>query len=303
VGDTRSIEISHEALIGEWARLKDWIADARAELRLQQRIAADADTWKGRNRTADLLYRGEVLAEAEAWARRNPTKSELERAFIQASSEAQQQRDMAEQAERTRKLLLHLVTRFVGAAVGFAVGMGVIIYVLFGAGTETLTRLRSAFALGIQYGLLMAFAVVLVVELPVHTSPKERTTRTAWVLAAGALAFAAVFVLFRLSRGQTLGGWGWLLLSGLVLAASFTASSLLNIPGWAKCALVIGGIFVAVYGPWLLAPDSYPLFPFTSAHQPLLLSLWTAGALGTLTFLPELYHDIAGQFKRAGSQL
>lgn len=79
-----TIEVSHEALIREWKRLRDWLREAREDLPVLQRLSSDAAEWEQRKRPGDRLYRGTQLKEAEAWAKRN-LPSGHEAAFLHAS--------------------------------------------------------------------------------------------------------------------------------------------------------------------------------------------------------------------------
>jgi serine/threonine protein kinase len=79
-----TVEVSHEALIREWARLSDWLREGREDISFQQSISGDVDTWEQRGRPRDRLYHGSQLKEAKAWARRNKP-SEQETAFLRAS--------------------------------------------------------------------------------------------------------------------------------------------------------------------------------------------------------------------------
>lgn len=118
-------EVSHEALIREWDRLTEWLANARDDLRFQKKLAADVADWQRRDRPPSLLYRELLLAEAVAWSRRaEPTRDEM--AFIGASSDAEKQRRAEERAiarrvqNRTRAsvlLALMVVATLMAAAV------------------------------------------------------------------------------------------------------------------------------------------------------------------------------------------
>jgi len=98
-----TIEVSHEALIREWARLGQWLRAAREDVRLQQSLSADAAAWERHGRRDDYLYRGSVLDEAQGWAGRN-TPSLLEADFVRAAL-AERQRQGAEEQERQAREL------------------------------------------------------------------------------------------------------------------------------------------------------------------------------------------------------
>ncbi len=65
--DTRepTIEIAHEALLREWARMRGWIDDAREGLRQRARISSGTQEWIQADRSPDYLLSGIRLAQAE----------------------------------------------------------------------------------------------------------------------------------------------------------------------------------------------------------------------------------------------
>ncbi|MFH8802876.1 AAA family ATPase [Streptomyces sp. NPDC017936] len=67
--DAETVEITHEALLHAWPRLRDWIDEDRNGNLLRQRLEEDGRAWEGSHRDASLLYRGSRLEQARAWAR------------------------------------------------------------------------------------------------------------------------------------------------------------------------------------------------------------------------------------------
>ena len=67
---TRSptVEISHEALLTEWTRLRDWIDGARDDVRNQRRLAEAMREWIAAGRTETYLLRGGLLEQMHGWA-------------------------------------------------------------------------------------------------------------------------------------------------------------------------------------------------------------------------------------------
>ena len=64
-GEGATIGVAHEALLREWPRARDWIAENKALLRLRARVAAAAMLWRESGRDdARLLPAGKPLAEA-----------------------------------------------------------------------------------------------------------------------------------------------------------------------------------------------------------------------------------------------
>lgn len=88
--DQNTIEVSHEALIREWPRLRVWLDEARVDIDLQQTLSADTENWvlRGRKPDDDGLYRGTLLENAQAWAARNVPNAD-EMAFLNASASQQ----------------------------------------------------------------------------------------------------------------------------------------------------------------------------------------------------------------------
>ncbi|WP_033037065.1 helix-turn-helix domain-containing protein [Streptomyces monomycini] len=88
--DADTVEITHEALLRAWPRLRGWIRADRAGLVVHQRLSEAAGAWKREGREAAGLYRGTRLAVAREWAGQRGEDaglSPLEEEFLQASQE------------------------------------------------------------------------------------------------------------------------------------------------------------------------------------------------------------------------
>ncbi|MCX2955288.1 hypothetical protein [Lentzea sp. NEAU-D7] len=59
--DAGSVEITHEALLQAWPRLRSWLDEDRAGNLTRQRLEEDAATWSAHDRDSSLLYRGARL--------------------------------------------------------------------------------------------------------------------------------------------------------------------------------------------------------------------------------------------------
>jgi Novel STAND NTPase 1 len=70
------VEVAHEALIRHWPRLREWLEDDRASLRLRQAIGQAALEW---HRNADdpsyLVHRGRRLDQAESLFKASTSRS------------------------------------------------------------------------------------------------------------------------------------------------------------------------------------------------------------------------------------
>ncbi|KOV63437.1 WD40 repeat domain-containing protein [Streptomyces sp. MMG1121] len=67
--DADTVEITHEALLHAWPRLRHWIDDDRNDHLLRQRLEEDGRAWEDSGRDSSLLYRGSRLEQARGWAR------------------------------------------------------------------------------------------------------------------------------------------------------------------------------------------------------------------------------------------
>ncbi|MDN3023695.1 AAA family ATPase [Streptomyces sp. S.PB5] len=66
--DAESVEITHEALLHAWPRLRNWIDEGRSDHLLRQRLEEDSRSWESSDRDTALLYRGSRLEQAHTWA-------------------------------------------------------------------------------------------------------------------------------------------------------------------------------------------------------------------------------------------
>ncbi|MFF8381604.1 WD40 repeat domain-containing protein [Streptomyces sp. NPDC015661] len=82
-----TIEISHEALLRAWPRLRRWIDTDRTGLLIRQQLEQAAHEWADNRRDPGLLYRGLRLQTARDWANRpdHDRPSATASAFLSAS--------------------------------------------------------------------------------------------------------------------------------------------------------------------------------------------------------------------------
>ncbi|KDQ65351.1 transporter substrate-binding domain-containing protein [Streptomyces sp. NTK 937] len=66
--EREAVEIAHEALLHSWPRLRQWIDDDRAGLKIHQQLAEDASAWDRNGKSPSQLYRGSRLSLAREWA-------------------------------------------------------------------------------------------------------------------------------------------------------------------------------------------------------------------------------------------
>ncbi|MFI7673513.1 helix-turn-helix domain-containing protein [Actinophytocola sp. NPDC049390] len=104
--DTETVNITHEALLTAWPRLRGWIDADRAGLRVHGRLAHDAKVWQDTDRDPGALYRGGKLATAQEWAAGSGHDGDLnalEREFL-AASVREQESEQRQQRRRTAVL-------------------------------------------------------------------------------------------------------------------------------------------------------------------------------------------------------
>ncbi|MBN1658595.1 MAG: hypothetical protein JXA93_09355, partial [Anaerolineae bacterium] len=98
-----TVEVSHEALIRGWGRLRTWLDADRAFGLWRDKLAAARRAWLDAAQDEGALLRGAPLSEAEGWlADRGDDLNEAERAYIQAGL-ALREREAAEEREQQRK--------------------------------------------------------------------------------------------------------------------------------------------------------------------------------------------------------
>ncbi len=98
-----TVEISHEALLREWARLRGWIDDAREDVQYQRRLAAAMHEWRGSGERDDYLLRGGPLEQLHGWAMVTTVPlTDDEQAYLDASA-AERDRMAAAEIEREQR--------------------------------------------------------------------------------------------------------------------------------------------------------------------------------------------------------
>ncbi|MFD9121002.1 cytochrome D1 domain-containing protein [Streptomyces bottropensis] len=119
--DSDTVEITHEALLHAWPRLRGWIHADRAGLLLYQQLAHAAAEWEREGRDPSALYRGTRLDTVRAWAEESDGWSRLgpdEEAFLRASqAEEDARRGQARRQVRLRQSMLATLAVLLALAV------------------------------------------------------------------------------------------------------------------------------------------------------------------------------------------
>ena len=94
------IDISHESLIRQWRRLKDWTREEDKARQTARFVKGDLRTWKESRQNEQALLHGLRLLEAEEWAKTHPHQVQPEeRDFVKAS------RDQLDREARRRRVV------------------------------------------------------------------------------------------------------------------------------------------------------------------------------------------------------
>jgi WD40 repeat protein len=126
--DADAAQITHDALLTAWPRLRSWIDAGLEDLRTRRRVTEGARAWQEAGRESAALWRGSQLTVAKDFAASEDNHASLgglAREFIAASAAAEQTSERAER-RRTRRLqrlvgTLAVLVLAVGALAGYSV--------------------------------------------------------------------------------------------------------------------------------------------------------------------------------------
>lgn len=145
-----TVEVAHEALLGEWARLKGWIDDRRDHLVLSRRIASATRDWAESGEDPSFLLRGGRLEQSEAWFETTDIALTAEETrYIEASRRAH----LAEEAttrRRRRRIMGSLVAGLIVLAIAVAAAVAQRGVALAEARQEEVRRLAASSALALE---------------------------------------------------------------------------------------------------------------------------------------------------------
>jgi WD40 repeat protein len=117
-----TVEVAHEALLREWPRLRDWLAEDREDIVALAHLREAASGWEALGRDPGGLYRGARLDAALHLADgRGRVLPPAERAFLDASA-AEREAERRREAGRVRHLRAQLVAVAVALVVALVVG-------------------------------------------------------------------------------------------------------------------------------------------------------------------------------------
>ncbi|MFI6291807.1 WD40 repeat domain-containing protein [Nonomuraea sp. NPDC050790] len=145
--DESEVSIAHEALLGAWPRLRDWVETDRAGLQTRRRLGEAALAWRQAGEDTSFTYRGASLAVAREWAAAHP--DEL------GPSEAEFLRASEHEERRAARRLRRLVAARTALVLVTAMTAGVVVWQVTDARAErdqTLARQVAALAGSVRPG-------------------------------------------------------------------------------------------------------------------------------------------------------
>ncbi|MAU01573.1 MAG: hypothetical protein CL608_30920 [Anaerolineaceae bacterium] len=100
-----TVEVAHEALLREWPRLREWLAEGREDVRQQRELARATAQWAAATQDASYLLHGNRLTQFEAWSETTAVALTIEESeFLNSSVAARNQRQAEEEARQQREL-------------------------------------------------------------------------------------------------------------------------------------------------------------------------------------------------------
>jgi WD40 repeat protein len=100
-----TVEVAHEALLRKWQRLRRWLDESRADVRMQRLLSAEAVEWRASDREPGFLLRAARLDQFAGWAEANTVAlTPDESAFLEASVAARRARRAEEEARQQQEL-------------------------------------------------------------------------------------------------------------------------------------------------------------------------------------------------------
>ncbi len=120
--DADTVQLSHEALLRSWPRLREWVEIDRAGAVARQQLDEAAREWDERGRDPSYLFAGSRLAGVRAWAEPGGQRAELSpvgRDFLDGSvaHELAEQRATTRRTRRLRQLLAAVTALLIFATI------------------------------------------------------------------------------------------------------------------------------------------------------------------------------------------
>ncbi|MCJ7558895.1 MAG: hypothetical protein MUP90_18550, partial [Gammaproteobacteria bacterium] len=107
-----TVEVAHEALLNEWRRLREWLDESRADIRMQRVLGYAASDWLESGKEASFLLRGSRLDQFEGWADTTDLAlTQGEQDYLQTCLEERRSREAEEAQRQAREAALEKRSR------------------------------------------------------------------------------------------------------------------------------------------------------------------------------------------------
>lgn len=153
VTHTPTVEVTHEAVIREWRRLREWLSASRDDLRLQRMLSRLSQEWVASGRDSSYLLTGSRLEQIQLWmGQTRLSLNDDENSFYQACVLAQQHEQQREHERIAHERLLEKRDRqrlrFIAAGLAFGTVMSLIL-MLFALDQSRRAQLESQLSLSL----------------------------------------------------------------------------------------------------------------------------------------------------------
>ncbi|MBK5108838.1 MAG: serine/threonine-protein kinase PknK, partial [Anaerolineales bacterium] len=107
-----TVEVAHEALLHEWPRLREWLDESRADIRMQRVLGNAANEYLVSGREPSFLLRGSRLDQFAAWVETTDMAlTQLEQEYLADSLAERRAREAAEAERLTHEAALERRSR------------------------------------------------------------------------------------------------------------------------------------------------------------------------------------------------
>ena len=177
-----SVELTHEALLREWPRLRGWVDESHAVRRVQRSLSTEARKWVRLGRDEDALMRGALLTEVQESIDPDMLDVEIEREFLLASLEYRRRQHLARR---------HRYEAIIGALAAGLVTIGIVALIAIRNG-NTATRERNdarSRTLALRSAQMLDTDPEVALRLAIWADETAHTRQATAALRQGVLAF------------------------------------------------------------------------------------------------------------------
>jgi len=123
-----TVEVAHEALLREWSRLRAWLDENRADIRMQRLLEAGTLEWLAADRDPGFLLRGARLDQFALWMKDSDVALTAdEGVYLAASLEKRREREAAKAERQAHEKHLEKRSRRVLRALVAVLSIGIVI--------------------------------------------------------------------------------------------------------------------------------------------------------------------------------